>query len=77
MEKLYSRKEACDVLGISMSTLDAARATGLLAYVQYLEGGCVYFTEAALMEYIARNTHRAKPKNYNTTSRRKRKVVAR
>ena len=45
MEKLFSRKEAADLLGISLATLDAARADGLISYVQYVENGCVFFTE--------------------------------
>ena len=44
MEKLFSRKEAADLLGISLATLDAARADGLISYVQYVENGCVFFT---------------------------------
>ena len=73
MEKLYSRKEAADLLGISLATLDAAKADGLISYVQYVENGCVYFTENGLQEYIARSTHRAKPINYSTTFRTRRK----
>ena len=41
-----------------------------LSYVQYVENGCVYFTEAGLQEYIARSTHRAKPKENNITYRK-------
>ena len=61
MNKLISRKEAAKILGISLATLDAARNNGLISYVQYVENGCVYFTEAGLQEYIAKSTHRAKP----------------
>lgn len=61
MNKLISRKEAAEILGISLATLDAARNNGLISYVQYVENGCVYFTEAGLQEYIAKSTHRAKP----------------
>ena len=35
MEKLISRKEAAKLLGISIATLDAARNSGLISYVQY------------------------------------------
>lgn len=34
--------------------------------------GCVYFTEVGLQEYIARSTHRARPKDNNPTFRKKR-----
>lgn len=53
MEKLISRKEAAKLLGISIATLDAARNSGLISYVQYVQNGCVYFTDAGLQEYIA------------------------
>ena len=45
MEKLISRKEAAKLLGISIATLDAARNSGLISYVQYVQNGCVYFTD--------------------------------
>ena len=61
MDKLITRKEAAQFLGISIATLDAARSNGQISYVQYVENGCVYFTEAGLQEYIAKSTHRAKP----------------
>lgn len=48
MEKLITRKEAAEILGISIATLDAARNNGLISYlihasvdpktVQYLAG---------------------------------------
>ncbi|MBR4635716.1 MAG: DNA-binding protein [Clostridia bacterium] len=72
MEKLITRKEAANILGISLATLDAARADGLISFVQYVNNGCVYFTEAGLQEYIARSTHRAKPKEVNSTYRKPR-----
>ena len=53
MEKLITRKEAAKILGISIATLDAARQNGLISYVQYVPNGCVYFTDAALQEYVA------------------------
>ena len=53
MEKLITRKEAAEILGISIATLDAARNNGLISYVQYVQNGCVYFTSAGLQEYIA------------------------
>ena len=36
MEKLITRKEAAEILGISIATLDAARNNGLISYVQYV-----------------------------------------
>lgn len=61
MEKLYTRKEAATILGISITTLDTARTTGAISFVQYVPNGCVYFTNEALQEYIAKCTHRALP----------------
>ena len=66
MEKLLTRKEAARLLGISIDTLDAARINGQVSFVQYVENGCVYFTEQSLQEFIARSTHRAKPREVNT-----------
>mgnify|MGYP000572319742 FL=1 len=53
MDKLITRKEAASILRISVKTLDAARTDGLISYVQYVENGCVYFTEVGIQEYIA------------------------
>ncbi len=69
MEKLITRKEAAEILGISLATLDSARNNGLISYVQYVENGCVYFTEAGLQEYIAKSTHRTKPMEKHATYR--------
>ena len=33
MEKLITRKEAAEILGISIATLDAARNNGLISYI--------------------------------------------
>ena len=74
--KTYSRKEAAKILGISIATLDAARNNGLIAYVQYVQNGCVYFTAAGLQEYIAKCTHRAKPADKSVTYRRPRSTRA-
>ena len=52
MDKLITRKETASILGISVKTLDAARTDGLISYVQYVENGCVYFTEVGIQEYI-------------------------
>lgn len=69
MEKLFTRKEAARLLGISLTTLDDARNSGLVSYIQYVPNGCVYFTDAALQEYIAKSTHRAKPMEKRSTYR--------
>jgi predicted site-specific integrase-resolvase len=73
MEKLITRKEAAKILGISIATLDAARNNGQISYVQYVENGCVYFTDSGLQEYIAKYTHKAKPVEKSSTYRTLRK----
>ena len=72
MEKLYTRKEAADYLGMSITTLDTARAIGAISFVQYVPNGCVYFTSEALQEYIAKCTHRALPLEKRETLRKQR-----
>ena len=69
MNKMISRKEAAKILRISITALDQARSTGLISYVQYVENDCVYYTETALQEYVARCTHRAKPLENNVSKR--------
>lgn len=69
MEKLITRKEAAKLLGISLATLDEARSSGLISYIQYVPNGCVYFTSAGLQEYISKCTHRAKPVEKKETYR--------
>ena len=70
MEKLITRKEAARLLGISITTLDEAKNSGQISYVQYVPNGCVYFTEAGLQEYIAKSTHRAKTVEKKATYRK-------
>jgi len=70
MERLITRKEAARILGISIATLDAARQNGLISYVQYVPNGCVYFTDTALQEYVAKCTKRAKPAESSQTYRK-------
>ena len=48
MEKLLTRKEAAEYLGISLTQLDEARKQKRIAYVQYVPNGSVYFTAQAL-----------------------------
>lgn len=54
MEKLYTRREAASMLGISLTSLDTARNTGAIAFIQYVPNGSVFFTEEALQEYMLR-----------------------
>lgn len=70
MEKLYTRKEAANMLGISLSTLDVAKNTGAISYVQYVPNGSVFFTEAGLLEYVAKSTHQAAPTEKRDTYRK-------
>lgn len=72
MEKLYTRKEAATILGISITTLDSARTNGAISFVQYVPNGCVYFTNEALQEYVAKCTHRALPSERRDTYRTQR-----
>ena len=72
MDKLYTRKETAELLGISLTTLDTARIGGLITYVQYVDNGCVYFTETGIQEYVSRCTHRARPRENNQTFRKSR-----
>lgn len=74
MERLITRKEAAAQLGISTKTLDAARSSGQISYIQYVPNGCVYFTEKNIQEYVARRTHQAKPVPVTATYRRRRGV---
>ena len=64
------------MIEFSIATLDAARNSGLISYVQYVQNGCVYFTDAGLQEYIAKCTHRAKPVEKSATYRKLRSVRA-
>ena len=73
MQNLLTRKEAARLLGISVKTLDLARASGAIAYVQFVENGCVYFTENAIDEYIAKNTYQVKVSDDGRTTYRRRR----
>lgn len=73
MEKLYTRKEAAEVLGVSLCTLDQARSDGSITYIQYVNNGSVFFTKEALEEFVARSTHRARPVENRQTYRRVRR----
>lgn len=43
MEKLITRREAAELLGISIGTLDEARNNGLISYIQYVPNGCLFY----------------------------------
>lgn len=61
MPNLLRRKEAAVRLGMSLVTLDAERNNGHLAYIQRKRGGKVWITDEAILEYLQRATHPAKP----------------
>lgn len=77
MEKLIRRKDAAKTLGISITTLDEARNSGTISYIQYVPNGCVYFTETALQEYMARCTCRALPNGNVPYTYRRPRIVKR
>ena len=57
MEKLITRKEAAEILGISIATLDAARNNGLISYVQYVQKSifkppCSHRAESATIRFM-------------------------
>lgn len=58
---LLTRKEAAARLGISVELLDQERRSGRLAYIQRKPGSKVWITEEAIIEYLARITHQARP----------------
>ena len=58
---LLTRKEAAARLGVSLPTLDAERSAGRLAYIQRKPSSKVWITEEAIIEYLARITHQARP----------------
>lgn len=76
MPKLLTRLEAAEMLGISHDTLDRLRMEGKLAYIQHKPGGKVWITEDAIMEYLARATHQARPARQVVNTYRKRRVIA-
>jgi hypothetical protein len=70
MEKLYTRREAASMLGISLTSLDTARSAGAISFIQYVPNGSVFFTEEAMQEYIAKSTHKAIPEERRVTYRK-------
>ena len=60
MDKLISKNEVCDALGIGKSTLDRLMAAGEITY--YKVGGSVRFREADVEAYVRRGLVPARPK---------------
>ena len=50
--KLYSRKEAAELLGIGLTTLDALRETGRIGFYQRRPGCKVQFTQTHIDRYL-------------------------
>lgn len=59
MDKLVSKADVCDALGIGMSTLNRILAAGEIPY--YKIGGSVRFREADVDAYVRRSLVPAKP----------------
>ena len=54
MERLITRKEAAQILGISIATLDAARNNGQIPYVQYVITNLIYASvDPKTVQYLA------------------------
>ena len=49
---LYSRKEAAELLGIGLTTLDALRETGKIGFYQRRPSCKVQFTQAHIDRYL-------------------------
>lgn len=58
------------ILLTMVTSLDTARNTGAIAFIQYVPNGSVFFTEEALQEYIAKHTYQAKPEERRVTYRK-------
>ena len=71
MERLYRRREAASMLGISLTSLDTAKNSGAITFIQYVPNGSIFFTEDAMQEYIARHTHQARPGEQKVTYRKR------
>ena len=61
--KLYSRKEAAELLGIGLTTLDALRETGRIGYYQRRPGCKVQFTQVHIDRYLE-HVERAPKRSY-------------
>lgn len=67
---LLTRKEAAARLGVSVELLDQERRSGRLTYIQRKPGSKVWITEEALVEYLVRATHQARPEMKTVKRRR-------
>ena len=50
--RLYSRKEAADLLSVGLTTLDALRQSGRIGFYQRRPGCKVQFTQAHIDRYL-------------------------
>lgn len=50
--RLYSRKEAAELLGVGLTTLDALRDSGRIGFYQRRPGCKVQFTQAHIDRYL-------------------------
>lgn len=56
-ERLFTREQAAERLGISLSTLDAERKSGNLGYIQRKRRGKVWITEQHIQDYLNQWNH--------------------
>ena len=59
--KIDYTERGCQITGNQHCDSGCSAQQRSISYVQYVQNGCVYFTDAGLQEYIAKCTHRAKP----------------
>ena len=52
--RLYSRKEAAELLGVGLTTLDALRESGRIGFYQRRPGCKVQFTQTHIDQYLQR-----------------------
>jgi len=57
---MYSRKEAAEILGISLRTLDQLRKDRKIGFYQAREGHKVQFTQAHIDKYLKGLDHQPK-----------------
>lgn len=62
MCNLITRREAADLLRISLVTLDKLRAEGQLAYIQRTAMARVFFRMDDIEAYLTRTHHPARPR---------------
>ena len=56
-ERLFTREQAAERLGISLSTLDAEKKSGNLGYIQRKRRGKVWITEQHIQDYLNQWNH--------------------